>query len=99
MLQPVPMSAATGALGGLLALWLTHERRLIFSSGAVVLATVVGMGFHLRMHVTRRSTQPPEGLANHIAIAGVAGLGVAVVIIGTVILATLLVERYEASGV
>ena len=98
MLQPVPVPAATGALGGLLALSLTHQKRLIFTSGAVVLATVVGMGFHLRMHVAGRSTQPPEGLANHIAIDGVEGLGVAVVIIGTVTLATLLVERYEASG-
>lgn len=95
----MPVPAATGALGGLLALWLTHRRRLIFSSGAVVLGTLVGMGFHLRMHVTGRSTQPPEGLANHIAIDGVEGLAVAVVIIGTVTLATLLLERYEASGV
>lgn len=74
--EPVPIPAATAALGALVAWWSSRRARALRVITGLVVGALAGAGMHAFVHMTGRSTLPEEGVGAHVAADGVLGLAV-----------------------
>ncbi len=96
LLQPAPIPAAGGVLGGIVGLWLTRSRSGVMF--AVAFGIGVGTAIHLYTHVTGGSPAPVEGLFLHVAGDAAIGLAVTLPIIAVTTLITVVVEKHVGRG-
>lgn len=82
LLQPVPIPAATAAVGGLLGLWLGRGLGWGRVGIGVGVGMVLGAAWHGHAHWSGQSTPPAEGLAAHLAVDAAIGFAVAVPALG-----------------
>ncbi len=68
MMSPLPISAATTALGGLAALWLFRTRPTGALAGGAITGAIAGAGIHAYSHVVAGHAHPHvhDAIAAHI---------------------------------
>ncbi|MGD2154369.1 MAG: hypothetical protein PVG79_13955 [Gemmatimonadales bacterium] len=95
VLQPVPVPAGVAVLGGLAAMWSRAEAGAGWVAVGAAIGALLGTGIHLYVHVTGGSTRPEEGVAAHVAVDGLRGLGVGAVVL---VLVGLVARALRSSG-
>lgn len=98
VLQPVPVPAATAALGGLIGMWLDRPARSSWIGPGLVVGLLAGVGWHLYVHLSGGSPPPFESLAAHLARDGGIGLAVAVPVVVIVLLVSRLLSKILGSS-
>ncbi len=67
LINPLPTSAATTALCGVLALWLCRGRLSRWLAGGALAGGLAGALLHVLSHVSEGRMHPDEGLVGHVA--------------------------------
>ena len=67
MMSPMPIPAATTALGGLAALWMFRMRPTGALAGGAFAGALVGAAIHAFGHLYASSPHPHDGMMAHIA--------------------------------
>jgi len=82
LLEPLPVTAVTATLGGLVGLAGARDHRARRATAGLVAGVLAGATYHLWVHASGRSTAPDEGLIPHLLVEAGVGLGVAFAALG-----------------
>ncbi len=98
LMNPLPIPAATTALGGLLALWLSRGRVNRWLVGGALAGGLAGAALHLFSHVSEGRMHPDEGLIGHVAGDALVGLLIGALCLAAVVWLLALMGRHLRSS-
>jgi hypothetical protein len=97
MMSPMPIAAATTALGGLIAIWILG---LSTTRGITIGATVgalIGTALHVYSHLAEGRMHPDEGFVGHIVTDAAIGIAVGIVALAIPVAIARLARRVDSA--